>query len=132
MKTTDETCAGELMAHAFLAVAPEDTLGEVAEKMAQADTGSALVAEYGRLTGILTSRDIIRAIASRVHPSEGRVREWMSADPVTASPDTPAEEAAHAMLAGGFHHLPVVEDERPVGVVGLRTVVGFTKSGLGW
>jgi CBS domain-containing protein len=56
----------------------------------------------------------------------------MSADPVTASPDTPAEEAAHAMLAGGFHHLPVVEDERPVGVVGLRTVVGFTKSGLGW
>jgi CBS domain-containing protein len=120
------------MAHAFLAVAPEDTLGEVAEKMAQADTGSALVAEYGRLTGILTSRDIIRAIASRVHPSEGRVREWMSADPVTASPDTPAEEAAHAMLAGGFHHLPVVEAERPVGVVGLRAVVGYTKSGLGW
>jgi CBS domain-containing protein len=132
VKTTDESCAGALMVHAFLAVAPEDTLGEVAEKMAQADTGSALVAEYGRLTGILTSRDIIRAIAARVHPSEGRVREWMSADPVTAFPDTPAEEAAHAMLAGGFHHLPVVEDERPVGVVGLRAVVGFTKSGLGW
>ena len=130
MSAVEELCAREVMTHAFLAVAPEDTLGEVAERMAEADTGSALVTEYGRLTGILTSRDVLRAIAARVHPSEGRVREWMSAAPVTASPDTPAEEAAHTMLAGGFHHLPVVEDERPLGVVGLRAVVGLLKVGV--
>lgn len=130
MGTGDELCAGEVMTHSFLAVAPEDTLGEVAERMAEADTGSALVTEYGRLTGILTSRDVLRAIAARVHPSEGRVREWMTAAPVTASPDMPAEEAAHAMVAGGFHHLPVAEEERPVGVIGLRAVVGFLKVGV--
>jgi CBS domain-containing protein len=100
--------------------------------MAEADTGSALVAESGRLIGIVTSRDVLRAIAARAHPSDARVREWMTAEPVTASPDMPALEAAHAMLAGGFHHLPVVQDGRPVGVVGLRAV-GFPKLGVpGW
>lgn len=130
MRTTDETCAAELMTRAFLTVAPEDTLGEVAEKMAGADMGSALVVEFGRLIGILTSRDVLRAIAGRVHPSEGRVREWMTAEPVTGHRDMPAYDAAHAMIAGGFHHLPVVEDERPVGVVGLRAVIGYLKLGV--
>jgi CBS domain-containing protein len=54
----------------------------------------------------------------------------MTADPVTASPDTAAEEAAYMMIAGGFHHLPVVEDERLLGVIGLRAVIGFRKPGL--
>lgn len=130
MSATDELCAGDVMVHSFLVVAPEDTLGEVAEKMADGNTGSALVAEYGRLTGILTSRDVLRAMAARVHPSEARVREWMTAEPVTASRDTPVYDAAHAMVAGGFHHLPVVEDQRPIGVVGLRSVMGSLKLGV--
>lgn len=130
MRSTEELCAGEVMTRSFLAVAPEDTLGEVAEHMADADVGSALVTEYGRLTGILTSRDVLRAIAARVHPSEGRVREWMTAEPVTASRDLPAYDAAHSMVAGGFHHLPVVDDERPIGVVGLRSVIGSLKLGV--
>jgi CBS domain-containing protein len=130
MRATEELCAGEVMTRSFLAVAPEDTLGEVAERMAAADVGSALVGEYGRLTGILTSRDVLRAIAARVHPSEGRVREWMTAEPVTASRDMPAYDAAHAMLAGGFHHLPVVDDERPIGVIGLRSVIGSLELGV--
>jgi CBS domain-containing protein len=130
---TDELCAGDLMARRFVTAAPEDTLGELAEHLADADAGSALVVEFGRLTGILTSRDIVRAVAERVHPSEGRVREWMTAAPVTATPALPVDEAARLMLNGGFHHLPVTEDERPVGVVGLRSVVGALRRGLpGW
>jgi CBS domain-containing protein len=125
MSTTPaELTAGDLMSRRFLAVAPEDTLGEVAEKLAAANAGSALVLEYGRVTGILTSRDILHAIAERVHPAEGRVREWMTAEPLTAAPDTPADEAARLMLVGGFHHLPIAEDGRPLGVVGLRAVIG--------
>ena len=50
------------------------------------DLDSALVADYGRLIGIVTSRDLLRAFASRVHPSEARVREWMTAEPVTSQP----------------------------------------------
>jgi CBS domain-containing protein len=124
MVATTELEAHEVMTRKFLAVAPEHTLGEVAEKLAAMNVGSALVVEYGHLTGILTSRDILHAIAERVHPSEGRVREWMTAEPVTASPDLPADEAARLMLAGGFHHLPVTEEKRPIGVIGLRAVIG--------
>jgi CBS domain-containing protein len=130
---TAELCAGDLMSRTFVSAAPEDTLGELAEHLASADVGSALVLEFGRLTGILTSRDIVRAVAGRVHPSEARVREWMSATPVTAERDLPADDAARLMLEGGFHHLPVTENERPVGVVGLRSVVGALRRGLpGW
>jgi CBS domain-containing protein len=131
--TTDELTAGDVMARRFVTAEPEDTLGELAEQLAAADAGSALVVEYGRLTGILTSRDIVRAVAGRVHPSEGRVREWMSEAPATASPNLPIDEAARLMLNGGFHHLPVTEDERPVGVVGLRSVVNALRRGFpGW
>jgi CBS domain-containing protein len=126
----DEQCVGEVMSQHFLSAAPEDTLGELAERLAEADAGSALVVEYGRLTGILTSRDVVRAVAGRVHPSEARVRDWMSAAPVTAEPELPADEAARLMLNGGFHHLPVAEDGRPVGVVGFRAVVGALRHGL--
>ena len=131
--TTDELTAADVMARRFVTAAPEDTLGELAEHLAAADAGSALVVEFGRLTGIVTSRDIVRAVAERVHPSEGRVREWMSAEPATATPDLPIDEAARLMLEGGFHHLPVTEDERPVGVVGLRPVVSALRRGFpGW
>jgi CBS domain-containing protein len=131
--TTDELTAADVMARRFVTAEPEDTLGELAEHLAAADAGSALIVEFGRLTGILTSRDIVRAVAERVHPSEGRVREWMSADPATASPDLPIDDAARLMLEGGFHHLPVAEEGRPVGVVGLRSVVGALRRGFpGW
>jgi CBS domain-containing protein len=129
----DDLCAGDLMSRAFVSAAPEDTLGELAEHLAAADAGSALVLEFGRLTGILTSRDIVRAVAARVHPSEARVRDWMSDAPVTAERDLPIDEAARLMLQGGFHHLPVTENERPVGVVGLRSVVSSLRRGFpGW
>jgi len=112
---------------------PEDTLGEVAEKMRAGDVGSALVADYGRLIGILTSRDLLRAFAARVHPSEARVREWMTAEPVTVSAATPIEAAVTLMTEYGFHHLPVIDDERPTGMLGLRQAArqGRGRIGIG-
>jgi CBS domain-containing protein len=122
-----------------LVVAPEDTLGQVAEQMAARDIGSALVGDYGRLIGILTSRDMLRALAGRVHSSEARVRQWMTAEPITVSAQTTLEAAALLMTEHHIHHLPVVEGERPVGMVGMRDVVrsGFragmpTGIGLGF
>ncbi len=121
----------EVMSADPLVVAPEDTLGEVAEKMRAADLGSALVADYGRLIGILTSRDLLRAFAGRVHPSEARVREWMTAEPVTVSAATSIEAAVTLMTEYGFHHLPVVEDERAVGMLGLRQAARQARGRIG-
>jgi sulfide:quinone oxidoreductase len=114
---------GEIMTADPLVVAPEDTLGEVAERMRERNVGSALVAEHGRLIGILTSRDMLRVLAGRVHSSEARVRQWMTADPVAVSATTTLEAAAILMTEHHVNHLPIVEGERPVGVVVMRDVV---------
>jgi CBS domain-containing protein len=108
----------------FLTVAPEDTLGEVAERMSAQNVGAVVVKDYGRMIGILTERDMLRAMAARVHTSEARVRQWMTADPITASSEMELDEAAQVMLDNGFRHLPVVDGETIIGVVSLRRVLG--------
>jgi CBS domain-containing protein len=111
------------MTGAVVSVAPEDTLGEAAERMAEDGVGSAVVLDSGRLIGILTERDLLRAVAGRVHTSEARVREWMTVDPMTATEATSADEAMRTMLEEGFRHLPVVEGGRTIGVVSLRELM---------
>ena len=108
----------------FITVAPEDTLGEVAEKMMSQNVGAVVVKDFGRLIGILTERDMLRAMAARMHTSEARVRQWMTPDPVTAAPDMPLDEAAKVMLDHGFRHLPVTDGANVLGVVSLRRVLG--------
>ena len=114
---------GAVMRSEPLVVAPGDTVGEVAEKMRERDVGSALVTDQGRLIGILTSRDMLRAFTARVHLNEARVREWMTADPIAVSPATTLEAAALLMTEHHIHHLPVVEGERPIAMLGMRDVV---------
>lgn len=114
---------GELMTREVLEVAPEDTLGQAAEAMVERGVGSCVVSDFGRLIGILTERDLLRAVAGRVHSSEARVREWMTSEPITASESTAIEEAARTMLEEGFRHLPVVEGDRAIGMVSIRDVV---------
>jgi CBS domain-containing protein len=122
---------GELMTGDLVSVAPEDTLGEAAEQMAGQGVGSAIVLDHGRLIGILTERDLLKAVAGRVHTSEARVREWMTAEPVTVSAATPIEAAVTLMTEYGFHHLPVIDDERPVGMLGLRHATRQARGRIG-
>jgi CBS domain-containing protein len=116
----------DLMTSEVLTVAPEDTVGEAAEKMVARGVGSVLVSDYGRLIGILTERDLLRAVADRIHSSEARVREWMTREPITVTPNTPAEDAARTMLEHGFRHLPVVDGEQTIGIVSLRDVLDWS------
>jgi CBS domain-containing protein len=116
------TGIGDLMTRDVLTVAPEDTLGEAAAKMTERGVGAVVVSDFGRMIGILSERDIMRAVADRIHSSEARVREWMTADPITATPDTTIEEAGRTMLEHGFRHLPVVDGDRAVGIVSIRDI----------
>ncbi|HJU47704.1 MAG TPA: CBS domain-containing protein [Gaiellaceae bacterium] len=121
----------DVMRPEFIEVAPEDTLGEVAERMTAVNVGAVVVKDYGRLIGILTERDLLKAMAARVHTSEARVRQWMTEDPVTAPADLDVEQAAKVMLDSGFRHLPVVdEDGQVTGVVSLRRVVAATQAAV--
>jgi CBS domain-containing protein len=112
----------DLMTRDVVTVAPEDTLGEAAAKMTEKGIGAVVVSDFGRVIGILSERDIMRAVADRIHSSEARVREWMTADPVTATTETSIEDAGRTMLEHGFRHLPVIEGERAIGMLSIRDV----------
>ena len=115
---------GEICTPTFIVVAPEDTLGEVAERMSAQNVGAVVVKDFGRLIGVLTERDMLRAMAARVHTSDARVRQWMTENPVTAPPDMTFDEASKIMLDKGFRHLPVVDGETILGIVSLRRIMG--------
>jgi CBS domain-containing protein len=119
----------EVMRSDVVIVAPEDTLGEIVEKLVAAPEGPALVVDHGRLIGIVSADDVLRAVAQRVHPSDARARVWMSEASVSVAPSASSEEAALAMVEHGLHHLPVVEHERPVGIVSLREIVRRARAG---
>jgi CBS domain-containing protein len=119
------TGIADLMTTDVVTVAPEDTLGEAAAKMTERGIGAVVVSDFGRMIGILSERDIMRAVADRIHSSEARVREWMTADPITATTETSVEEAGRTMLENGFRHLPVVEGERAIGMLSIRDVAQY-------
>ena len=62
----------DLMTRDVLTVEPSDTLGEAAQKMSERGVGSVVVSDFGRMIGILTERDVMKAVAGRVHSSEAR------------------------------------------------------------
>ena len=117
---------GEIMTSDVLTVDPSDTIGETAQKMVERGVSSAVVSDYGTLIGIVTERDLTRAVAGRVHTSEARVREWMTSDPITLGPDASADEAAKIMLDNGFRHVPIVDQARAVGIVSIRDVARWS------
>ena len=111
----------DLMVKDVLTVEPSDTIGEAAEKMNASNVGAVVVMEdMVRIVGIVTERDLLRAVAPRARAAEARVRQWMTPNPVTISPDLEIEEAAKIMFDNNFRHLPVVKDGRALGIVSLR------------
>jgi CBS domain-containing protein len=110
----------ELMTTRVAATTPDTPVAAAAAGMVEANVGSAVVMQGPFLAGILTERDVLKAAASGADLSASKVSEWMTPDPQSASPDTPAEDAAQIMLLNGFRHLPVVEGRNVCGVVSLR------------
>jgi CBS domain-containing protein len=111
----------DLMVKNVLTVEPSDTIGEAAEKMNDGNVGAVVVVEdMVRIVGIVTERDLMRAVAARAQAAAAHVRHPPTPDPVTIGPETSIEEAAEIMFSRNFRHLPVVKDGRPLGIVSLR------------
>ena len=94
----------------------------VAQRMVDRNVGAVLVLEKGRLAGIMTERDLMRAVA-RGLSDDTVVSECMTADPETIAPDDTIEHAAVLMIHGGYRHLPVVDGDDVVGVISIRDLV---------
>jgi CBS domain-containing protein len=110
------------MSRTLLTVAPGDSLREVAERMVSRDVGAALVTEGDRLVGIVTERDVLRAVA-RGTPEGTGVADLMTPDPETMEPDESTQHAATLMIHGGFRHLPIVEGDEVVGMLSIRDLM---------
>jgi CBS domain-containing protein len=111
----------DVMVKDVLTVEPTSSIGEAAEKMNAAKVGAVVVVEdFVRIVGIITERDLLRAVAQRARAAEARVRQWMTPDPLTIEPETSIEDAAKIMFENNFRHLPVVKDGRSLGIVSLR------------
>jgi CBS domain-containing protein len=115
----------DVMTEAAVTDSAADTLRSAAERMWREQTGSLLVMDGGRLAGIITERDLMRAVALGADPAMTTVDEAMTSEVFTVSPDLPLRDAAREMAARWIRHLPVVDGERLLGMVSMRDVTGI-------
>lgn len=98
---------------------------EAARLMKERHVGAVLIVEEGKLAGVFTERDVmLRVVAEDRDPRATQLAEVMTRNPQTIHPDKPFPDALHLMYEGGFRHVPVVEDGRPVGVISARDALG--------
>ena len=112
------------MSSVILTVGPDHTLRQAAKLMAKRNVGAAVVLDPdGEGPGIVTERDILHSIAADQDVASERVADHLTSELVFAAPEWSLEEAAVAMMKGGFRHLVVIEDGEPSGVLSVRDVV---------
>lgn len=99
------------------------TLGEVAREMERAEISSLAVFDGNRLVGIITERDLVRALGHESRAQEAPVRLYASTGLQTADVDEDSGEVARRMLDHGVRHLPVMKDKELVGIVSMRDLV---------
>ena len=113
-RTLAEAIAGQ----SILALPPSATMREACEAMHARRVGAVLVVDQdGRLLGIFTGRDAVGALSRRVDPATTSLLQAMTANPATLPPDAAPIDALRLMRDGGFRHVPLVLDGRPVGIV---------------
>jgi CBS domain-containing protein len=114
----------EGMSTLVLTVGPGHTLRQAAAQMAERGVGAAVVLDPDAMgPGILTERDILLALGRGEDPDEEKVADHLTADLVFASPQWSLEQAAVAMVRGGFRHLVVIDQGETAGILSVRDIV---------
>jgi CBS domain-containing protein len=115
---------GALATTSVLSVRPGDSLQEVARRMTERNVGAAAVVTGDSSPGIITERDLMRAIAGRADPASATVEDFMTANAITASASWSVAEAARAMIHGRFRHLLVLGSAGEItGILSIRDLV---------
>src|SRR4051812_49433973 len=113
---------GQVMSGNLLTVEATTPLDAAAARMCDRSVGAILVLTGDSVSGILTERDVLRAVATG--GVEGtNVAAWMTRDPETVDADESTRQAASIMIHGGFRHLPVLDGGKPVGIVSIRDLM---------
>ncbi|HET9443405.1 MAG TPA: CBS domain-containing protein [Acidimicrobiales bacterium] len=109
-----------LMARPVAWVEPELTLAQLATRLGDESVGAVPVISGDRLEGVVSERDIVRALAAGADPDDVWTADVMARPPAHADPDDAILTVAERMLDEGVRHLPVVSDGQVVGVVSVR------------
>lgn len=118
---------GAVMTPDPLTAAPGTTLADAAAAMREQGVGSVIVADDGKVLGIITERDIVKAAADGAHPTDATVDDWMTPAPVTMPPDEDITHALDQMIDRHFRHIPIVDGDKLVGVVSFRQLIESAK-----
>jgi CBS domain-containing protein len=114
----------DAMTTTVLTVGPEHTIRQVARLMTQKRIGSAVVHDPDSAgVGIMTERDVLYAIGRGLDPDVERATNHLTWDVVYAGPEWTLDEAASAMIRGGFRHLVVMEGDEVLGVISVRDII---------
>ena len=107
----------------LLSVDASEPVTQAVRTMAEQNLGSLVVLEHGRMIGMLTFHEIMEALAARNGELGALdVGEIMERDPVSATPDMEVNDLRRAMLESGARYLPVLEDDKLLGVISFRDV----------
>jgi CBS domain-containing protein len=106
-----------------ITVATDESLEQAAARLQEKDVSALVILDGYRLAGILTERDVVRAVADRRDLGDCTVGEYMTREPATVDLETPLWDVAWRMLAYGVRHLPVVVTGEVTGMVSARDLL---------
>lgn len=101
----------------------DERLSEVARRMVEKDVGALAVLDGDQVTGVITERDLVRALAETTYPGSVRAAEYASEDVETAGVEEDTRDVADRMLREGFRHMPVTKDGQMIGMVSMRDLL---------
>jgi CBS domain-containing protein len=101
------------------------TVADAVKSMNDHHTGCMLVGKNGKLVGIFTERDVLTKVFFRADSHTVAVETVMTRNPETLEADNSIAFALNKMSVGGFRHIPIMEGDKPVGVLSVRDVVDF-------
>jgi CBS domain-containing protein len=119
------TTVRDLMAKSIVSGDPRQTLVEAAAKMRASRTSALAVLDGETIAGIITERDLLRAIADRRDPATTHVSQYMTHSPKTVEAGELAAYAAAIMVKHRVRHLPVTDDGRLIGFLSARDLLAL-------
>ncbi|ELZ30694.1 histidine kinase [Halorubrum sp. E3] len=129
MDEIEDVFVARLMSTGLHTVTPDTLVEDAAAVLLDNDISSVLVVDDdGGLVGILTSTDFVDIVAKSQPKAETTVERYMTRDPITAGAQDDVAAVAATMLEHGFHHVPVVDGETPIGIITTSDFAAYVSS----
>ena len=120
-----ETPISDLPLRDPILISPTASVADAVKSMNDHHTGCVLVGREGKLIGIFTERDVLTKDFFRLDSHTVTVETVMTRNPETLEPDNSIAFALNKMSVGGYRHIPIVDGDKPIGVLSVRDVVDF-------